>query len=92
MVEIWHIFVGCGQPNDGKLAAGSERFVKATDYDALVSHIATHDADCQALCGIGEAEAVACGYRPYFLNNGRRCPTCPVHDQIGFPDDRAGVE
>lgn len=66
------------------------RVVRASLYDALVSHIATHDTDCQALCGIGEAEAVACGYRPYFLNNGRRCPTCPVHDQIGFPDDRGG--
>lgn len=53
---------------------------------ALESRIQTHDAGCQALCGIGDQEPVACGHRPYFLNNGRRCPHCPVHDQIGLPE------
>ena len=60
-------------------------YVQYDDYANLVAHIERHDSSCQDLCGRGEHEAVACGYRPYFENNGRRCPTCPVHDQLGFP-------
>jgi hypothetical protein len=39
-VKIWHIYVGAGQPDDGKLAVGSEQFVKLADYDALAADLA----------------------------------------------------
>ena len=54
---------------------------------AFQRHIIQHDESCQDICGRGKDEAVECGYRAYFENNGRRCPTCPVHDQIGFPEE-----
>ena len=36
--------------------------------------IAVHNAAVSELCGPGDQEGVACGYRPYFP---RRCPECP---------------
>lgn len=44
--------------------------------------IFAHNTALQARCGIGEQEAVACGYRPYFERNGRRCTDCPVYEMI----------
>jgi hypothetical protein len=51
----------------------------------LTAVIQGYNDSCQELCGRGDQEAVACGYRPYFENNGRRCPACPVHDLIDLP-------
>ncbi len=46
--------------------------------------IAAHNSSCQDACGHGDLEADRCGWRPYFAFNGRRCPTCPVHDIIDY--------
>lgn len=54
---------------------------------ALEAHIKTHDHGCELACGIGASEATGCGYRPYFIYNGRRCPDCPKHDMIGLPEE-----
>lgn len=48
----------------------------------LEAAIRTHNKECQDLCGRGEQEAVRCQYRPYFENNGRRCPECPTQWKI----------
>jgi hypothetical protein len=54
--------------------------------------IKTHNDECQNLCGRGEQEAVSCQYRPYFLNNGRRCPECPTYNMIDYtPFARRGA-
>jgi hypothetical protein len=34
---IWWIYVGAGQPNDGLLKAGAERFVKFDDHMARIA-------------------------------------------------------
>ena len=34
---IWHIYVGVGQPNDGKVVAGAEQFVKLAEYEAHIA-------------------------------------------------------
>ena len=47
--------------------------------------IHAHNRACQERCGRGDQEAVRCKYRPYFENNGRRCPDCPTHERIEYP-------
>ncbi|MGD9590830.1 MAG: hypothetical protein AB7Q37_18490 [Pyrinomonadaceae bacterium] len=54
----------------------------ADEIERLRQLIADHNAGCQSRCGVGEQEAVACGYRPYFERNGRRCTHCPVYEMI----------
>lgn len=44
------------------------------DWRALVLN---HNADCDARCDMDR-----CGYKPYFENNRRRCPNCPVYEKI----------
>lgn len=53
----------------------------------LETAIREYNEGCQAQCGVGDMEAVGCGYRPYFEYNRRRCPTCPTHDTIDLPAD-----
>lgn len=36
--------------------------------------ITAHNTECDRMCGLGDQEGVACGYRPYFP---RHCPDCP---------------
>lgn len=48
--------------------------------------IFNHNRACQDRCGRGDNEAKGCKYRPYFLNNGRRCPDCPVYEKIAYPE------
>jgi hypothetical protein len=47
--------------------------------------ITDHNEACQAMCGIGDQEAVRCKYRPYFERTGRRCTTCPTYYMIEAP-------
>lgn len=56
-----------------------------SDYKALLKVVTDHNDGHQKQCGVGENEATKCGYRSYFLFNGRRCPQCPVHDLIEIP-------
>jgi hypothetical protein len=34
----------------------------------------SHNDECASMCGLGDQEGVACGYRNYFP---RHCPECP---------------
>lgn len=52
--------------------------------EAAERAIKDHNDACQDQCGRGDQEAVACGYRPYFENTGRRCPTCPTYNMIDY--------
>jgi len=47
---------------------------KQPDWKALVLN---HNADCDARCNMDR-----CGYKPYYENNKRRCPNCPVYEKI----------
>jgi hypothetical protein len=47
--------------------------------------IHAHNRACQDRCGRGDQEAVRCKYRPYFEHSGRRCPDCPTHERIEYP-------
>lgn len=49
---------------------------------SLLGKITDHNNALQAQCGVGDQEAVACGYRPYFEHSGRRCPNCPTDNMI----------
>jgi hypothetical protein len=60
-------------------------FCPSCRIEALEGAINGHNDGCQAACGKGDREAVACGYRPYFENSGRRCPNCPTYDIIDMP-------
>jgi hypothetical protein len=60
------------------------------ENERLTGILERHNTSCQDLCGHGDEEAVRCGYRPYFKNNGRRCPVCPVDDIIDYaPEEDA---
>ena len=48
--------------------------------------IHAHNRSCQDRCGRGDQEAVRCKYRPYLKYSGRRCPDCPVHERIEYPE------
>ena len=67
------------------LAQGAELTVWQLRVVRLEAAINWHNDSCRSICGIGDQEAVACKYRRYFENNGRRCPTCPVHDILEVP-------
>jgi hypothetical protein len=54
----------------------------ADELERLMNLIDYHNHTCQKACGFGELEAVACGYRPYFENNRRRCTNCPTDWKI----------
>jgi hypothetical protein len=45
----------------------------------LYAAVKGHNDACVTACGVGDQAGVSCGYRPYFP---RRCPTCPLYDQI----------
>ena len=47
---------------------------KQPDWKSLVLN---HNADCDARCNMD-----MCGYKPYYENNKRRCPNCPVYEKI----------
>ena len=51
----------------------------------LLKAMNDHNNDCQQRCGVDDQEAVACQYRPYFENTGRRCSTCPTYEKIYIP-------
>lgn len=59
-----------------------QRHSRYLEAATLLQRLFDHNAECEARCGIGEKEAIQCGYRPYFLGNGRRCPTCPRYEMI----------
>jgi hypothetical protein len=68
---------------------GGTQFYLASEADARILElekykhaVEEHNESCQVRCGVGDQEAVRCQYRPYFVNNGRRCPECPVHEKI----------
>lgn len=65
-------------------AAAAIRTLSA-DCESLAKALQQHNEGCQQRCGVGDQEAVTCGYRPYFEGSGRRCPNCPVHDMIDAP-------
>lgn len=61
------------------IVAGEAHYARLARAEAAIRE---HNAGCQSRCGVGEQEAVACGYRPYFERNGRRCTHCPVYEMI----------
>lgn len=77
-------------PCDAALVTGEAKngtswiFGVQAHVDYLEGLLRENNEACQALCGIGDQEAVACGYRPYLLSSGRRCPNCPTFDIIDF--------
>ena len=56
------------------------------ERDSLLGRITSHNHALQAQCGVGDQEAVACKYRPYFEHSGRRCPNCPTDYMIEMGD------
>ena len=59
--------------------AAADEIERLRAYEAAVI---AHNKDCQERCGLGESEAVACRYRPYFVASGRRCSNCPTYEMI----------
>jgi hypothetical protein len=68
----------------GKLYAdAADEIERLRDWQRrAIARVQEHNAALQKRCG----EGARCGYRPYILNSGRRCPTCPVYEQIEFDD------
>jgi hypothetical protein len=64
---------------DDRIAAAAEierlRGLLLAEARGLIN---AHNAACQEACGVGNLEAVRCGYRPYFEKTGRRCTNCPT--------------
>ena len=65
--------------------AYTDAFYLASDVDARIAElekyrraVEDHNKSCVDRC----AGASTCGYKQYFLANGRRCPNCPVHESI----------
>lgn len=56
----------------------AEREARIAELEKYKAAVEAHNAECQRLCGIGDQEAVRCGYRPYFEYSKRRCTTCPT--------------
>lgn len=71
---------------DGSFRQAMLNGAAANTYRKLIED---HNANCQARCGVGDQEAVRCGYRKYFLNSRRRCTECPTYETIDMPDDAA---
>lgn len=67
-----------------RVHAERERILRGMLEEAM-GLIEEHNHAMQVQCGIGDQEAVRCQYRPYFVNNGRRCTDCPVYDKIDDP-------
>jgi hypothetical protein len=60
-----------------------EEIARLRDWQRrAIASIQEHNAMLQHRCGDG----ARCGYRPYILNSGRRCPTCPVYEKVDFDD------
>lgn len=76
----WHSCGHCltwnGQDFDAVL---KERDALQGKLKVAIDTIKAHNDSCESMCGLGDQEGVACGYRPYFP---RHCPECTLHDRI----------
>lgn len=72
------------QPNESTRVAymASEVDARIAELEKYKTAVEAHNAECQSMCGVGDQEAVKCGYRPYFVGSHRRCSSCPVYMKI----------